>query len=124
MPMVRVPETSPLLSHQARDTSVSAKAEEASRHGYRRQNSKRFFLGVSFQLSYSPFCYPDPGEDSQNNIAKDEVYCEQSKGQRICGVPLKDNWPQNHPKEKIQDKQSSELKYRISPTGRHLPCFL
>ena len=33
-----------------------------------------------FKLPYPPFRYPDPGEDSQNNIAKDEVYCEQPKG--------------------------------------------
>jgi hypothetical protein len=124
MPIVQQSEVSPFFSHCVRDGHMLARAEEDSRHRFRKRNSEAFLLRLNFELSYPPFRYPDPGEDSQNKIAKDKVYCEQSKSERICGVPLKDNWPQNHPKEEIQDKQSSELKDRISPTGCHLPCFL
>jgi len=81
-----------------------ARAEEDSRHRFRKRNSEASLLRLNFELSYPPFRYPDPGEEDYESIATTYIHEKQTKGQRIRGVPLQNERPQDYPTEEIQNK--------------------
>jgi hypothetical protein len=102
---VQQSEMSPLFSHWVRGGYVVARAEEDSRHRFRKRNSEASLLRLNFELSYPPFRYPDPSEEDDESIAATYIHEKQTKGQRIRGVPLQNEGPQDYPTEEIQNKE-------------------